>query len=226
MRVRRNRPRWSAGSCQEPDVRRQARPSRTVQYLSWPIRRMRRPPENCVDSFRYPQRKLRLNSVRAFRSPGNRLRWFGGCGAWDTQRGHLLVRKRAYRVTRDLHPYSGLFISSFVLIFAASVFFLVHTWVPGISPGSSFLPRTVHNLHLAPDLDNLFGRARVDAVRGLLDQAGVHGETGFIRRIPKEHWLVVPVSVPGRETTVDIDLTRQSAIIRERQTGLADADAP
>jgi hypothetical protein len=134
-----------------------------------------------------------------------------------------LVRKRAYRVTRDLHPYSGLFISPFVLIFAASVFFFVHTWVPGISPGSSFLPRTVHNLHLAPDLDNLFGRARVDAVRGLLDQAGVHGEIGFIRRIPKEHRLVVPVSVPGRETTVDIDLTRQSAIIRERQTGLADA---
>jgi hypothetical protein len=35
-----------------------------------------------------------------------------------------------YRVTRDLHLYFGLFISPFILVFAVSVFFLVHRLPP------------------------------------------------------------------------------------------------
>ena len=35
--------------------------------------------------------------------------------------------KRFYLITRDLHLYLGLFISPFVLLFAISVIFLVHS---------------------------------------------------------------------------------------------------
>ena len=37
--------------------------------------------------------------------------------------------RRFYVVTKDLHLYFGLFISPFVLLFAVSVFFLVHAWI-------------------------------------------------------------------------------------------------
>ncbi|HWR50134.1 MAG TPA: hypothetical protein VN428_03450 [Bryobacteraceae bacterium] len=133
------------------------------------------------------------------------------------------MRRRIYLTTRDFHLYSGLFISPFVLIFAISVFFLVHAWVPGLSPEATAPKRTVHGLHLSADVENLSGRPRVDAIRDVLDQAGVQGEIGFIRHMPKERRLVVPVSVPGRETTIEIDVLTRSAVVVERQTGLADA---
>ena len=37
------------------------------------------------------------------------------------------MNKRFYLITRDLHLYFGLFVSPFVLVFAFSVFFLVHS---------------------------------------------------------------------------------------------------
>ena len=37
------------------------------------------------------------------------------------------MRRRFYWLIRDLHMFLGLFISPFVLVFAISVFFLVHT---------------------------------------------------------------------------------------------------
>ena len=53
------------------------------------------------------------------------------------------VRNRFYLIIRDLHLYAGLFISPFVLVFAISVFYLVHAWVPAQSAGPS---RKVTNL--------------------------------------------------------------------------------
>ena len=72
-------------------------------------------------------------------------------------------------------------------------------------------------------MENLSGRVRVDAVRSLLDQAHVHGEIGFIRYVPKEHRLSIPVSVPGRETTFDVDISTRTATITDRDAGLWDA---
>jgi hypothetical protein len=63
----------------------------------------------------------------------------------------------------------------------------------------------------------------VEAVRTLLDQAGVHGEIGSIRYIPKEHRLSIPVGVPGRETTFSLDLNTKIATITRRETGIWDA---
>ena len=39
----------------------------------------------------------------------------------------------------------------------------------------------------------------------------------------KEEELVVPVTIPGRETTVSIDIAAREATIVTRETGLADA---
>lgn len=128
--------------------------------------------------------------------------------------------KRFYVVTRDLHLYVSLFLSPFVLVFAISVFYLVHARggreaaVPG---------PVVSNLPVADELERLSGRNQVNSVRPLLDRLGVRGEVSFIRHIPKDHRLVIPVLIPGRETTVDLNLQSRTATISERNTGVSDA---
>jgi hypothetical protein len=126
------------------------------------------------------------------------------------------------KLIRDLHLYFGLFISPYVIVFAASVFFLVHSWLPGASPRPPGA-RSVSNVSLPPNLENLSGRERIDALKPALDQAGVHGEVGWIQHRVKEGRLVIPVTVPGRSTTVIIDLARREATIQEQGTGLANA---
>src|ERR1041384_5460187 len=109
--------------------------------------------------------------------------------------------KRFYVVVRDLHMYFGLFISPFVLLFAVSVIFLVHAWAPwsSVEPVS----RTVNDVQIPENLETLKGREQVNAMRGVLDKLGVAGEVNFVRRVPDQHRLIVPVGVPGRETKVE-----------------------
>jgi hypothetical protein len=133
------------------------------------------------------------------------------------------MQRRFYLITRDVHLYAGLFFSPFVVLFALSVFVLVHP-VGSPPPASGFAPaRSVRNLVLPPDVATLSGRARVDAVRSLLDQARVHGEIGSIRYVPKERRLSITVNVPGRETTFNLDLETRTATITDRETGVWDA---
>ncbi|HEY2013421.1 MAG TPA: PepSY-associated TM helix domain-containing protein [Bryobacteraceae bacterium] len=129
--------------------------------------------------------------------------------------------KRLYPVTRDLHLYLGLFISPLVMAFAVSVFFIVHAWIPGT--GRPPTVRTASNLSVPAGVELLTGREQVDALRSVLDQAGVRGEVNFVRRIAKENRLVIPVVVPGREVSVDLNVEARSAVITERETGIASA---
>jgi len=129
---------------------------------------------------------------------------------------------RFYKVVHDLHLYLGLFISPFVLVFSVSVFFLVHAWLPKFSEQKA-VTRIVSDFPLPADLQNLSGRKLVDAVRPSLDYAKVSGEISFIRHQVNEHKLVIPVIIPGRETTVTINTTNREATIVSRETGLADA---
>ena len=134
------------------------------------------------------------------------------------------MRGRFYRLLRDLHLYLGLFSSPFVLVFAISVFFLVHTWLPKFAPETSNT-RVVSALPLPGDLQTLSGRPLIDALKPVLEKAGVRGEVGFVRRMVKEEKLIVPVTIPGRETIVTISLASRGATIVTRETGLADAMA-
>ena len=72
-------------------------------------------------------------------------------------------------------------------------------------------------------VENLDGRERVDAVRAVLDRLGVAGEVTVIWHIRNERRLVIPAIIPGRETTVDINLETRTALISTRTTGIWDA---
>jgi hypothetical protein len=132
------------------------------------------------------------------------------------------MRGRFYRLVRDLHLYFGLFISPFVLLFSISVFFLVHSWLPRLGPVTS-ATHVVSALPLPEDLQTLSGRPLIEALKPVLEKAGIKGEIGFVRHLVQEEKLVVPVTIPGRETTVTISLASREATFVTRESGLADA---
>jgi hypothetical protein len=132
------------------------------------------------------------------------------------------MKGRFYRLTRDLHLYLGLFISPFVLVFSVSVFFFVHSWIQKPGPEIAHT-RVVSALILPGDLPKLSGRPLIDALKPILKGVNVPGEIGFVRHLIKEEMLIIPVSIPGRATTVSINLTNRDATIVTRETGLADA---
>lgn len=132
------------------------------------------------------------------------------------------MNKRFYLITRDLHLYLGLFFAPLVLAFSLSVFFLVHSWLPGGKDRPS-RRRMVSNVALPANLGALAGRARIEVLRGVLSGIGVTGELGFVRHNVKQQRLFIPVFVPGRETTVEIDLAASAATVTQRETGVWDA---
>lgn len=131
--------------------------------------------------------------------------------------------RRLYLVTRDLHLYVGLFLSPFILVFSVSVFYLVHGYAQRPAPTASDAPHTVANLSVPADIARLQGRARVEALRPLLEQLGVRGEIDFVRHVAREHRLIVPVRLPDRDTVVNLDYDRQTATMTSRRHSLGDA---
>lgn len=128
---------------------------------------------------------------------------------------------RFHAIVRDLHLYVGLFLSPFVVVFAVSVIFLVHAWLPGSgAPPSS---RTATHVSLPANLEQLKGREQLTALHTVLDALGIHGEIGFVRQLPKQRRFVIPVAVPGHETVVELDLAGATAAISSRTTGIWDA---
>ena len=83
-------------------------------------------------------------------------------------------------------------------------------------------PRLVSALALPLNIESLDGGARVDALRTVLPALGVAGEIGFVRHIPKERRLMFSVSIPGRETSIDMDVAAHIASITQRDTGVWD----
>ena len=131
--------------------------------------------------------------------------------------------RRLYLITRDLHLYCGLFLSPFILVFSVSVFYLVHGLAQRPAPVASDASRTAANLSVPPDIARLQGRARVDALRVVLEQLDVRGEVDFVRHVVSEHRLIVPVRLPDRDTIVSLDYEKRTATVTSRHQSLGDA---
>ena len=127
-----------------------------------------------------------------------------------------------YRLTRDLHLYFGLFISPFVLVFSVSVFFFVHSWIPKFAP-DAVKKMGVSAVALPDDIEKLSGRPLIEALKPILAELNVPGEIGFVRHMVKEKKLIIPVVIPGRSTTVTLNLVNHEASVVTRETGWADA---
>jgi len=119
-----------------------------------------------------------------------------------------------YRWLRDLHLYLGLFVSPFVLLFAASVFYLNHGKLNPDTPPRAL--DTYQNLTIPDGLDRLKGREAVERARALLPQIDAEGEIGFLRYVAGTRHLIFPISIAGLESTVDVDLDARSAVVKRR----------
>jgi hypothetical protein len=131
--------------------------------------------------------------------------------------------RRVYVVLRDLHLYAGLFVSPFVLVFALSVFYLVHGLSIRPSPEPKDGSRVVKDLRLPAGLESLDGPARIEALRAVLTQIDVKGEIDFVRHAAKEHRLIFPVRVPNADALVDLDYEQRIAIVTARRQSWSEA---
>ena len=120
-----------------------------------------------------------------------------------------------YRWTRDLHLYFGLFVSPFVLLFAASVLFLNHAKVAADRWTSV---ATYEGLKLPDALEAARGPDAVVRARDIMSQLEVSGEVGFTRYTKSTNRFAFPVSRPGLEMLVDVDLNARSATLSRRPT--------
>jgi hypothetical protein len=125
-----------------------------------------------------------------------------------------------YRWLRDLHLYFGLFISPFVLVFAASVFFLNHAKV---STDRWATVETFATLQIPAGLESARGPDAVRLARTLLPQVSLRGEIGFTRYVKDARQFVFPVSRPGLESQVVVDLQNQSVTVSRRPTNVWEA---
>jgi len=127
-----------------------------------------------------------------------------------------------YRWTRDLHLYTGLFVSPFVLVFAASVLFLNHAKVDTTVATAT---ETLDHLTIPAGVENARGREAVELARAIVEEVGVSGEIGVVRTIRNERRIVIPVSKPGLETIVEVDITARSARVSRRRTSALESTA-
>lgn len=125
-----------------------------------------------------------------------------------------------YRWTRDLHLYFGLFISPFILLFAVSVFFLNHAKV---ATDTATSVETFHDLAIPDGLEGAQGSEAITRAQAILSQVGLTGEIGFTRFVRQTRHFVFPVSKPGLEATVDVDLDARVASISRRTTGFLES---
>jgi hypothetical protein len=124
--------------------------------------------------------------------------------------------KRVYRWTRDLHLYAGLFSSPFVLLYALSVIFLVHSWLPwGGAEGAAVAKRTIP-VAVRNDSNSLMMAKQVR------DQIGIAGEIGYVNRNEAGGRLSFPLESAGRRAMVEVDLHTGQAEVEQRETGAWD----
>ncbi len=127
-----------------------------------------------------------------------------------------------YKWTRDLHLYFGLFISPFLLLFAASVFFLNHAKVV---PDKWLSVETFQNVHVPDATDRAQGKDAIARAQAILQQVSLTGEIGFTRFVRQTRHFVFPVSKPGVETNVDVDIDARTATVSRRPTTVWEAFA-
>lgn len=130
------------------------------------------------------------------------------------------AEKAFYRWTRDLHLYLGLLVSPFVIAFAVSVLFLNHAKV---NTGASTSVATLRDLRIPSALEAARGREAADLARQIVDQAGIAGEIGFVRYARREQRFMIPVSTPGRETIIDVDVPSKTAVVSQRKMGILES---
>ncbi len=125
--------------------------------------------------------------------------------------------RSVYRTMRDLHLYVGLFLSPFVLLYAASAVLLNHAYLPWGGPDAPRTAPRVIRVHVRDSEDGL------TVARQVREQLGIRGEIGYVSRERESARLTFPIETPGRVTRVRVDLAAGTATVDRKTTGVWDA---
>ena len=79
---------------------------------------------------------------------------------------------------------------------------------------------TFHDVRVPEGVEETQGSQRLDQAKQILAQLGVTGEINFIRYLPKERRLVIPVLRPGIETMIDLDIEKRTVRVSQRKTSV------
>lgn len=131
-----------------------------------------------------------------------------------------MTHRSVYTWTRDLHLYVGLFISPFLLVFSVSVLFLNHAKV---DTGQWTSTETVQPVQIPQGIETAQGPAAIAAAKAIRAQVQLDGEVGFTRFSRSTRHFIFPVSKPGLEANVDVDVSAGSATVKRRRTGVMEA---
>ncbi len=132
-----------------------------------------------------------------------------------------IFKKSLYLWIRELHLYFGMFISPFILVFAISAILFNHTWKPWGAPSDAKVQKMSMSIEIPKDVKG--GVEGIEQAKQIMRQVGVSGEINFIRHLPQENRLVIPVMKPGQNITINVDLKSQTAEIERRRTDIWDA---
>lgn len=125
--------------------------------------------------------------------------------------------KVLYHRTRDLHMYIGLFLSPFVLVYAASAVLLNHAYLPWGGQTAPLIAAPATRVDVRDSDDGLAVARRVRA------QLGIRGEIGYVSRKQGSTRLNFPIETPGHVTRVRVDLATGIATLERQSTGVWDA---
>ena len=121
------------------------------------------------------------------------------------------------RWTLSLHRHAGLFASPFVLLYAVSAVLLNHAIMPWGGRSVASDPSRSVRVVVLDTGNSLSVAARIRR------QLGLKGEIGFVNRKPGSQRITFPIEIPGRTTTVRVDLTTGVATLEQKETGVWDA---
>jgi hypothetical protein len=124
-----------------------------------------------------------------------------------------LPSKSLYLWIRDLHLYFGLFISPFILIFAATTLLFNHTWKLWDDRGD--VVKVEMSVQVPTDIGG------VEQAKEILHQVGISGE---IRNIfNRRNRLTIRVMKPGYNASIQVNLETGIAVVEQRDTDFWDA---
>ncbi len=115
---------------------------------------------------------------------------------------------------RDLHLYVGLFVSPFIVLYAAGAVLFNHGWMlqseaaPESYTAAVILPEETDSIQLA---------------KAVLRQIGVRGEIGNVRRDVRANRVIIPVDQPGQTTRIVVDVAAGVATVERQDRGLRHA---
>jgi len=123
-------------------------------------------------------------------------------------------RNKLYLQTRNLHLYLGLFVSPFLLIYAISVFFLNHDWLPW---SEANVEMTSHRISIPEEGDSR------EIARLVIQQLEITGEMGWVNHNQETGILSFPLNKPGINKLINVNLSSGTAELKREVTGIWDA---